>query len=161
MNSLNQSQSFTSFSFCNSSSMSSLDSEALCKIQAKTSEITSLINQRLEKFLKVSNKCIENESIFSASHLEDLHASLNQTLIQGVDNLEDELFIKQTLEEISSLYKQLVSLNNKLEAAKSSIRETEEEELELKNQACKVESHLNKLILESNETRAYCKCLLM
>ena len=96
------------------------------------------------------------------SQLEDLHASLNQTLIQGVDNIEDELFIKQTLEEISDLYKQLITLNHKLEAAKSSIRETEEEEFELKNQACKVESHLSKLILESNETtRAYCKCLLM
>jgi hypothetical protein len=154
------SESFISFSISGSSVQSSDESAIIEKIQSKSKKLKELLEGRLETFLKVSNKCCEND-FFVNSSKEDYQGSLNQTIIQGEENKE-EVNPKALLEEISSLQKQMKSLKLQLLEVKSDIQETEAEESELKQKAFKVESSLNRFLLESKEeNQANCRCLLM
>ena len=154
-----------SFSLSSSYKESSSESIEIEKVVKKTSEIKEMITARLTAFMYMSKLCIDEESFIQGNNeLEEIKKSLDCALKSCIEEQDktNEIFVKGILEKISLLQKEFFRLRVKLLETQEEIRNTEEEELELKDKMNKVEGNINRFIIETREEhQPSCNCLLM
>ena len=154
-----------SFSLSSSYKGSSSESIDVEKVVKKTSEIKEMITARLTAFMYMSKLCIDEESfIHGYNELEEIKKTLDCALKSCIEEQDktNEIFVKGILERISQLQKEFFRLRAKLLETQEEIRNTEEEEVELKDKMNKVEGNINRFIIETREEgQASCNCLLM
>lgn len=145
----------------------SADSEDIQRVSAKTREIKEMVSNRLNAFLYMSQKCCE-ENIFINEYLEEaetLKKSLDNTLSQCRENNDktNEIIVKSMFEQIFLLDREYKMLKNKLSETSSEMKDTDEEETQLKGQMQVVEGNISKFLMETqenNEGGSSCQCII-
>ncbi|OMJ73896.1 hypothetical protein SteCoe_27313 [Stentor coeruleus] len=145
----------------------SADSEDIQKVSAKTKEIKEMISNRLNTFLYMSQKCCE-ENIFineSPEEAKSLKKSLDNNISQSRENNDktDGIAVKSMLEQILVLDQEYKFLKGKLSKAESEVKDTNEEETQLKGQIQDIEENISKFLMEtqeSNESGRSCQCII-
>ena len=127
--------------------------------------MNEMISNKLTAFLFISKKTYEES--FSPKNfnleLKVLKDSVNETLevCRERDDKDNEVLAKSLLDQIINLQKEKNCLQSKLMQTEADVKNTEEEETDLKGHLKYLEEDIHKFIIDTHENRkSTCACLI-